>query len=108
MTVSERTGHGRYRVVGRVQGVGFRRWTRRFAEDLGLEGAVRNLPDGSVEVVAEGGEAGLAALQRALESGPPLARVDAVEVLEDPPSADRERRCPAGDGLGGWMPFRCA
>lgn len=108
MTVSEGTGHGRYRVIGRVQGVGFRRWTRRFAENLSLEGAVRNLPDGSVEVVAQGAQAGLAALQRALESGPPLARVDAVEVLGDPPSADRERGCPADDGLGGWMPFRRA
>jgi acylphosphatase len=85
MTVSEGTGHGRYRVVGRVQGVGFRRWTCRFAEDLGFEGAVRNLPDGSVEVVARGTEGGRAALQRAVERG-----------------------YPSDDGLGVWVRFRGA
>jgi acylphosphatase len=44
------------RVRGRVQGVGFRWWTRALAHDLGLVGSAANLPDGSVEVVAEGPE----------------------------------------------------
>jgi len=41
-------------VSGRVQGVGFRWWTRSQAEQLGLVGTASNLPDGRVEVVAEG------------------------------------------------------
>lgn len=41
-------------VEGRVQGVGFRWWTRRIAGALGLSGSATNLPDGRVEVIAEG------------------------------------------------------
>jgi acylphosphatase len=41
-------------VSGRVQGVGFRWWTRNVADELGLDGWAENLPDGRVEVVAEG------------------------------------------------------
>lgn len=40
--------------VGHVQGVGFRWWTRARADELGLTGSVTNLPDGRVEIVAEG------------------------------------------------------
>jgi acylphosphatase len=42
------------RVSGRVQGVGFRWWVRARATELGLAGSAANLPDGSVEVIAEG------------------------------------------------------
>ncbi len=42
------------RVTGRVQGVGFRWWTQNTARALGLAGSVRNLPDGSVEILAQG------------------------------------------------------
>lgn len=41
-------------VSGQVQGVGFRDWVRRHAQSLGLAGSATNLPDGRVEVVAEG------------------------------------------------------
>lgn len=68
-----------YRVVGRVQGVGFRQWTRRTAERLGLWGTVRNLPDGSVEVRARGTPGALAELEGALRKGPLAARVERVE-----------------------------
>jgi acylphosphatase len=70
-----------YRVVGRVQGVGFREWTRRTAKRLGLAGSVRNLPDGSVEVHARGSEDVLRSLEEALREGPLAARVDRVESL---------------------------
>ena len=70
-----------YRVVGRVQGVGFRWWTRGVAEELGLGGTVRNLPDGSVEVWACGASPALVALEERLRRGPPLARVQAVEEI---------------------------
>ncbi len=74
-----------YRVVGRVQGVGFREWTRRTAERLGLVGSVRNLPDGSVEVHASGSTESLRLMEEALPRGPLAARVDRVESL--PPDA---------------------
>lgn len=62
-------------VTGRVQGVGFRHfvWTR--ARRLGLTGWVRNAPDGSVHLEAEGSHADLDALLDALRHGPPAARV---------------------------------
>ena len=68
-----------FRVTGRVQGVGFRWWTRAQAIRLGLEGTVRNADDGSVEVEARGPEPALAELERLLNEGTPHARVRAVE-----------------------------
>lgn len=67
-------------VTGRVQGVGFRYFVRRQAQELGLGGWVRNLPDGSVEVEAEGEEAQIAELEARLRQGPALARVTAVDA----------------------------
>ena len=67
-------------VRGRVQGVGFRAFTRRHARRLGLNGHVRNDPDGSVSVVAEGRGRVLGELLRALHDGPPAARVDGVTM----------------------------
>jgi acylphosphatase len=75
-----------YRVVGRVQGVGFREWTRRTAERIGLVGCVRNRPDGSVEVQAAGSEDALGRLEAMLEKGPPLARVERVERMNPEPA----------------------
>ncbi len=69
----------RFLVAGRVQGVGFRAWTRREALALGLAGAARNLADGRVEVIVAGAPAALEAIAASLAIGPPLARVDAVE-----------------------------
>lgn len=69
----------RFVVSGRVQGVGFRAWTRREAVALGLSGAARNLADGRVEVIVAGAPAALDAIAARLALGPPLARVDAVE-----------------------------
>lgn len=79
----------RARVSGRVQGVFFRQSTRLEAERLGLAGSVRNLPDGRVEVEAEGPEEAVDALLRFLHEGPPLARVTGVEVEELEPAGER-------------------
>ncbi|TLX21026.1 acylphosphatase [Thermomonas fusca] len=68
----------RFLVRGRVQGVCFRASTRDEALRLGLSGHARNLADGSVEVLATGDDAAIDALQRWLQRGPPLARVDEV------------------------------
>lgn len=70
------------RLHGRVQGVGFRWWTRREAFGLELAGVVRNRRDGSVEVEAEGEEAAIEALRHRLRQGPAAARVDRVEELK--------------------------
>lgn len=70
-----------YRVTGRVQGVGFRWWTRARATRLGLSGTVRNLPDGAVAVHARGPADALADLAAWLAGGPPGARVDEVASL---------------------------
>ena len=67
-------------VRGDVQGVGFRYFVQRKAQQLGLRGWVRNNDDGTVELVAEGGRRELEQLKRALEEGPRLARVDRVET----------------------------
>ena len=67
-------------VRGRVQGVGFRFFVEREANALGLTGFVRNRPDGSVEVVAEGDRAALDALLRELHDGPRMAIVEGVNA----------------------------
>lgn len=65
-------------VSGRVQGVGFRAFVADAARAEGLTGWVRNMPDGRVEVQAEGAAEALGRLERRLRQGPPLARVDDV------------------------------
>ena len=69
-------------VTGRVQGVAFRASTASEAGRLGLVGWVRNLPDDSVELEAEGNAEAVAALVRWLHRGPPSARVTAVAIDE--------------------------
>ena len=84
-----------YRVTGRVQGVGFRWWTRKAARALGLVGRVRNEPDGSVRVRAAGPSEALNELEGQLGQGPVMARVGAVE------------RCPGAEAgvRVGWKDF---
>jgi acylphosphatase len=67
-------------VHGRVQGVAFRHYTRLKASELGVNGWVRNLPDGSVEALLEGEEAAVDSLVVWCQAGPPSARVDRVEI----------------------------
>jgi acylphosphatase len=70
----------RFRLSGRVQGVGFRYFAESVAAREGLHGWVRNLPDGSVEAEAEGDADAVERFERALRHGPPAARVDEVRV----------------------------
>jgi acylphosphatase len=69
-------------VSGRVQGVGFRYFAWRNAVALGVVGLVRNLPDGSVEVYAEGPREALEQLRSRLREGPRSAAVAQVAVQE--------------------------
>jgi len=66
-------------VTGKVQGVYFRAHTQRQAEQLGLSGYALNLPDGGVEVIAEGDQAALETLLAWLHHGPPDAAVTSVQ-----------------------------
>jgi acylphosphatase len=77
-------------VHGVVQGVGFRFFVRREAARLGLKGWVANRPDGSVAVVVEGPARSLDDLLRALERGPPAARVVRVDAQREPTSGSFE------------------
>lgn len=69
----------RARVYGRVQGVGFRESTVRFAKSVGAKGWVRNVDDGSVEAWIEGPDSVCATVFDFLKRGPSTARVERVE-----------------------------
>jgi len=69
----------RYVVQGRVQGVGYRYFVLRHAEELGLAGYAKNQADGTVEVVAEGADEALKQLEERLNEGPSFAHVSGVE-----------------------------
>jgi acylphosphatase len=66
-------------IRGRVQGVGYRWWAQREARRLGLDGWVRNIADGSVELLAAGPADAVAALEDLCRRGPPSARVTGIE-----------------------------
>jgi acylphosphatase len=70
-------------VSGRVQGVGYRAFAEREAAMLGLTGFVRNLPDGRVQLEAEGNRRDLEKLIDRLWKGPGNARVKDIQVLFD-------------------------
>jgi len=67
-------------IYGLVQGVGFRSFLKRKAEELGIRGYVRNRVDGSVEAVLEGEEENIARLLILALRGPPAARVEKLSV----------------------------
>ncbi len=74
----------RYYVSGMVQGVGYRYFAERTAEQLGIMGYVRNLRDGRVEVYAIGPADSLASLRQRLENGPIGASVEKVTEEDSP------------------------
>lgn len=78
-------------ITGRVQGVGYRDWTRREAVRLGLSGWVRNRPDGSVEALIHGSDDAVGKMLEACRHGPDSARVAAISV--------EDRHEPAPDGF---------
>ena len=74
-------------VSGRVQGVFFRETTRHLAEQAGVAGWVRNRPDGTVEAVFEGEADAVERLVEASRTGPPMAEVADLEVIEEAPES---------------------
>ncbi|MBX3002954.1 MAG: acylphosphatase [Anaerolineales bacterium] len=75
-------------VSGGVQGVGFRYFVWQTARQLGLTGWVRNLPNGTVELLAEGPRPQLEQLARAVGSGPPAADVHSCTLRWPPASGE--------------------
>jgi acylphosphatase len=81
MTAEERLSA---RVIGRVQGVGYRWWARSRADELGLTGWIANDPDDrAVELVAEGSARALDAFERMLWEGPASAHVERVDAARE-------------------------
>ena len=76
----------RFFVSGRVQGVGFRFHVAEAAMIEGVQGWVRNLPDGSVEVYVEGDRESVSRMEHKIRRGPPAARVEQVSVTDDVPT----------------------
>jgi acylphosphatase len=79
----------RFLVSGRVQGVGFRAFVAGRAQEREVAGFTRNLPDGRVEVLAQGSERDVGEMESALRRGPALSRVDDLQVLPATPEAGR-------------------
>jgi acylphosphatase len=75
-------------IGGRVQGVAYRFFAEKYAARLDVGGWVRNLPDGRVEVLAEGTPAHVETFLTRLRDGPGLARIDAFEVQREPPTGE--------------------
>lgn len=73
-------------IIGRVQGVGFRYFAQEAGAREGVYGWVRNLPDGNVEVEAEGEAEAIERFERRIRQGPRGARVDLVDASESVPS----------------------
>lgn len=70
-------------IKGRVQGVCFRAYTKEMAEELGVTGWVKNLPDGRVEAVFEGEEEKVRKMVKWCHRGPSYAHVTEVTALEE-------------------------
>ena len=77
-------------IYGRVQGVGFRYFVKRKADELNIEGFVKNRPDGSVYVEAEGMEGDLQMFALACQQGPSHSRVDRTDIQYCPLQGFRE------------------
>ncbi|PJD97601.1 MAG: acyl-phosphate glycerol 3-phosphate acyltransferase [Parachlamydia sp.] len=72
---------------GRVQGVGFRYIVKTLAQQLGLKGTVKNLPDGSVEIFAQGKQEDLELFLLKLKEEPGLGRIESVQAEYQVPNS---------------------
>lgn len=83
-------------IHGRVQGVGYRDWTRHAARSRGIAGWVRNRKDGSVEAVFSGSAQAVAEMIEACRRGPSSARVEWIDQQDAAPS-ELDLRRPSED-----------
>jgi acylphosphatase len=70
------------KITGRVQGVGFRYFTQKKANEIGIKGWVKNTRDGAVEVLVQGTETVINTFTDYLQIGPPLSRVDHISKVK--------------------------
>ena len=77
-------------VEGRVQGVGYRYFARKQALLLGLEGWVKNLPDGRVEILCSGDKDAVNEFAAVLKKGPYLSSVTSIAVTRVPDNTERD------------------
>jgi acylphosphatase len=75
----------RFVVRGRVQGVGFRWFVQELAALENAAGWVQNRPDGTVEALVQGEAEAVERIERQIRRGPPAARVEHVDVADEPP-----------------------
>lgn len=82
LSMNETTGYIHKRVIlnGRVQGVGFRHYVKKFADKHSIDGWVRNLRDGRVQAELAGTEKGMDLILIELQKGPPASAVSQMEV----------------------------
>ena len=85
-TPSNDTVHAVALVSGRVQGVGFRWWTRYVAAGLSVSGSAVNRADGTVEIHVEGSRPAVEAMLARIDDGPPTSRVTGVDHRWEPPT----------------------
>ncbi|PXX91742.1 acylphosphatase [Marinobacter vulgaris] len=78
-------------ISGKVQGVYYRASAAEKATELGVTGYAKNLPDGRVELVAEGPSAALSSLRQWCHEGPPAAKVDGIDANESPATGEFTR-----------------
>lgn len=78
----------RIRVYGIVQGVGFRSFVKRVADELNISGYVMNMDDGSVEILAEGDEKNINAFLDYVSKGPPGSVVENVIIEREEPKGN--------------------
>lgn len=71
----------KFLISGRVQGVGFRHFTKTNARQMGVTGWVRNLPDGDVETLLQGEEKKVLEMADLLRDGPLTAKVDTLKLV---------------------------
>ena len=83
------------KVIGRVQGIGYRRWAERIASEMGLSGWVRNTSDGAVEIMVKGDQAVLNDFLQKCLKGPAFATVLGIQPVTTP----RNAPVPIEDGV---------
>lgn len=84
-----------FKVIGRVQGIGYRRWAEDIASKMGLSGWVRNAADGSVEIMAKGNQEVISQFLQKCQKGPAFSMVLGIQPVAIPTAAP----APIEDGV---------
>lgn len=79
-------------ISGRVQGVGFRHFTRKNAGELGIKGWVRNLENGDVEALIQGPDEKLKIMLERFKNGPLPARVENVSIVKETENPEKREQ----------------